>query len=254
MRSYKNKIVPLSGMLIAIAAGAIGIAHSQGQNQPNSKKSAVVVLQDIDVDQLPVVKYKTPKSSDPKRKAKGERYSKHLPGSVGPTGDELPANSTVHWWLGIPALPAAKSDAVVIGEISDAQAYLANDNAGLYSEFTVQLNEVLKNNNNDPLVGSVTVEREGGAIQFPNGRVKQFRLSKQGMPRVGRQYVLFLKSNGQGQDYTILTGYELRAGHVFPLDGQGAKLVFSRYAGFGESEFLNEVRATVAEPLQPSIR
>ena len=67
---------------------------------------------------------------------------------------------------------------------------------------------------------------------------------------VGGRYVLFLKSNGEGQDFSIVTGYELRDGTVFPLDGarsaNGAQLPFDVYRGTNEINFLTSVRDAVA--------
>lgn len=264
MQKHK-KTVLLVFAVLTVSIAAVAALHGQAQNK--QKKTTIMVLRpqgqsqlpptaqdDIDVNQVPVVDYKAPKSSSPKRKAKGERYKKHLPVAIDPDGNELPATSTLHWWAGLSALPVSQSDAVVIGEITDAQAYLADDNTGLYSEFTVRLDEVLKDDSSNHLTGSVMAEREGGAIKFPNGRVKQFKLNQEGMPRIRRQYVLFLKSNGAGQDYTILTGYELHAGQVSPLDGLGGKLVFSRYAGADQTTFLNEVRSAIAQSSQASTR
>jgi len=60
------------------------------------------------------------------------------------------------------------------------------------------------------------------------------------MPQVGLRYVLFL-TNGQGEkDLTILTGYELREGKVFPLDDLPNLRV---YENADETTFLNELRA-----------
>ncbi|MDT4895699.1 MAG: hypothetical protein QOH25_776 [Acidobacteriota bacterium] len=258
-------------MLLIILAVAFAISFAtlqgQGQNEKRAKKTAIAVLrsqdqiqstpseqEDIDADQLPLTEYMASKSSDLKRKAKDVRYKKRFPTPISASGDELPANSTLHWWAGLSALPADKSDAVVIGQITDAQAFLTDDNTGLYSEFSVRITEVLKDNGSNHLTDSIVVERVGGAVKFPNGRIKQFRFNGQEMPRVGRQYVLFLKSNGQGQDYIILTGYELRAGRVFPLDGRGGKLLFSRYAGFDQTAFMTEVRDAIEVSSQTSVR
>lgn len=259
MRKHK-KLILLTLAVLAATVVAAATLHSQAQD--NQKKSKVVELrsqkqlgqQDVEVEQLPVADYNAPKSTNPKRKAKSERYKKKLPMAIDPNGENLPVMSTAHWWTGLSALPADKSDAVVIGEVKDAQAFLSDDNTGLYSEFTVRINEVLKDDASNPLANSLVAERLGGAIKFPNGRVKAFRYNGQGFPHVKRQYVFFLQRNSDGQDYTIVTGYELRGGHVVPLDGAGTKLRFSVYNGADETAFLSDVRNAIAQTPQASLK
>ena len=94
----------------------------------------------------------------------------------------------------VPAIPAAESDAIVIGEIASARARMSQppNNPGVISEFTIRVDEVLKANGLAPLVSRVTVvvEREGGRMRYPSGRIVKFTPSGQRMPRVGKRYVL----------------------------------------------------------------
>ena len=112
----------------------------------------------------------------------------------------------------LPALPFAKSSAVIVGQITGAKAYLSNDKTGVYSVFTVQVDEVIKNSTQLSLStgSSIEVERDGGRVRFPSGRTLLYVATN--MPQVGLRYVLFLT------DSQILTGYELREGKVYPLD------------------------------------
>jgi hypothetical protein len=176
------------------------------------------------------------------RRAKNSRYDNRRPQPISELADgaeELPL--ITHWWANISALPAAQSDAVVIGEVIDGHAYLSNDKTGVYSEFTIRVKEVLKAGNQIPLDAdnSIVIEREGGAVRFPSGRVQKYRIAHQGMPRPGRQYVLFLKYNDLGHDFSILTGYELREGHVLPLDSVDQ---FASYKNADKTSFLDTVR------------
>jgi hypothetical protein len=62
------------------------------------------------------------------------------------------------------------------------------------------------------------------------------------MPRVGSQYVLFLRKTEDG-DFLILTGYELLDGSITPIDGEGNKnprmdLPFTKYRGADQAKFL----------------
>jgi hypothetical protein len=64
--------------------------------------------------------------------------------------------------------------------------------------------------------------------------------------------LFFLKYNEEGQDFSILTAYELRAGRVFPLDGLDrngkvfeAYAAYQKYKDVDEATFLAEVREAI---------
>jgi hypothetical protein len=226
-------------------------AISAGQDRPDKKKES-------EDNQIPVATFAASDPADPAgrdlRRVRSSRHDKRRPQPLSelPAGiEELPLNS--HWAWGMVALPSTQSDAVVIGEVTDAQAYLSNDRTGVYSEFTVRVKEVLKNLNQVSLTPSevVILEREGGAVRFPSGRVQRYRIVHQGIPLVGRQYVLFLKYNDQAQSFSILTGYELHKGRVVPLDSLDQ---FAVYKGTDENSFLNAVRDSIAYPSRYSLR
>ena len=154
--------------------------------------------------------------------------------------------STGHWWQGLSAFPVDQSDAIVIGEITNSHAYLSNDKSGVYSEFTIRIDETLKAPNSAALtLGDIIVgERAGGGVKFSSGRITRYTLLGQGFPRLKRRYVLFLKMNEAGQDFHILTGYQLRRGKVQPLD---QKDIFVRYEGYDQTSLLEEIRNALAE-------
>lgn len=154
--------------------------------------------------------------------------------------------STTHWWRGLSALPVEQSDVIVIGKIRETQAYLSNDKSGVYTEFNILVDQILKLSKKISLsVGdSLIGERSGGAVRYPSGQVTKYFFSGQGFPRPEQTYVLFLKSNNEGQDYHILTGYQLRRGKVMPLDQID---FFAQYEGREQHPFLDEVLRTIKE-------
>lgn len=182
------------------------------------------------------------------RQAKNRRYNRvdqstpltELPEDVGGVG--------VHGGPPPPPLPVKESDFVVIGTVIKAQPYFSETRTSIYSEFSINIEEVLKNDVHPLDVGAVIIaDREGGALRLSSGRIVRFNVGTLGrLPRIGRRYVFFLKRIHEGQDITILTAYKLHKGRVFPLT-MGAP-----YEDFDEQTFLNEVRTTIAHPPQGS--
>jgi hypothetical protein len=151
------------------------------------------------------------------------------------------------------ALPVLESDAVIIGEVVSSEAYLSNDRTSVYSEFTFQVADLLKNTSGQDIIigSSLTAERSGGGVRFESGKVLRRGRLHETMPVVGQRYVLFLERDDEAGSFSIITGYELRDGRVFPLDGvnlpeAGSKLPqFAAYEGVQDAAFLNEIRVAL---------
>lgn len=175
-----------------------------------------------------------------KRKAKNKKYReyhKHVGSGV------VRAVEIYHWPPGFPTLPVAQSDAVIIGEVTDASAYLTEDKSSVYSEFTVCVEEILKNDQPPLAVGeSVTLDRPGGRVRYSNGRISQFSLAGFGMPLVGGRYVFFIKGDTE-EDYQMITAYEIRNGRIYPLDKTtSSDTEFEIHANADERQFLDKLR------------
>lgn len=247
MQSRKNLVLVFLIVLSVAIVSAMTTLHGQNQKESESLKQE-------DLSQYPIADPLAPEPTDAqtraKRRKKGSRYDKQ------PNAAQLRVkeNSTGvinnHWFGGMPALPATFSEAVVVGKVEDAQAFLSNDKTGIYSEFALRVEEILKEDGRSPITpgGTIIAGREGGRVKLSSGRLQRFKIAEQNMPRVGLRYVLFLRLNGDGEDYSILTGYELREGRVYPLDGEYATLPFEKYKGVDESSFINSVREAIATP------
>lgn len=232
-------------LLLAFVLTAILIGvPSRGQEQKPITKSH---RRSFDENRFPIADYAAPEPADPikraKREAKGKKYDKSSwrvhPNSV---SDSMVRVDYVD--SNLAAFPFDKSSAVIVGQVSEAHAYLSNDKTGVYSVFTVQVNEVLKNSTNIALSGGsvIDVERDGGRVRFPNGRLHLYKIAEQDMPQVGLRYVLFLTNTSVESDFQIITGYELRGGKVFSLDDL-PKL--RTYENSDETTFLSELRTKV---------
>lgn len=246
----KNKLM----LLFALAAVALlaGVAVLTGSDESNAQRR-------LQRDDLPITNLGDGlrANNDRLRQAKSKRFdikSERLDPKLfmlKDTSSEEAYDLPLSHAPARVAIPAAQSDVVVVGHVLDAQAYLSNDRTSIYSEFEVQLQEVLKDSPSQSfIVGSpVAIQRRGGGVRLPSGKVLRRGNIDETMPLVGRRYILFLKSNDDGQSFSILTGYELRNGRVFPLDGinmgvGGSKLPqFAAYEGAEEVKFLNDVKS-----------
>lgn len=199
-------------------------------------------------DRFPVVESEEVEPSDPIKRAKirkqKQRYDKNSPFSR-PGPKDIEVAFRPEWQFNFPALPVAKSDVIVIGEVLNAEAHRSENKLNVFSNFDVRVDEVLKGAN--LATGNViNVQRVGGFVNYSNGHRVLFRLVGNGMPAVGARYALFL--NVLDGDYRILTAYELGAEGVMPLDKSRQ---FETYHGKSEAEFLVELRDAISQAGPP---
>ncbi len=210
--------------------------------------------------QFPLVDYAAPDISNPElraeRQAKSGKYNDAPLPLVPSVSIDSQILSTFDWEVGLSALPVVQSSTIITGRVSEAKAYLSNDKSAVYSEFAIHIDEVLKNDERVPLSAgtSVSVERPGGRVRFPSGKITLSLTHGQGMPQIGRIYVLFLTHDFPLQGYQerafyLLTGYELRNGRVLPLDnpGNGTHPMTSTYKGVETSVLLNDLRSAISK-------
>lgn len=239
--------LPLIGLAVccAMLLGVYGgiDARDKQQQQP-----------DIDTSHFPTAEYGLTLSDAKERarwQAKSRKYNSKYAARIDESSDQI--FLIVDWDTGLPAFPVAQSAAIAIGQITDARAYLSEDGTNIYSEFSIQVDEILKNDFLNPLAtgGSLIAERQGGRVRLPSGKIVTSRVNHQDMPRTGRRYVFFLRrtiSTGSDSDcIQLLTAYELREGRVFPLDKVLEGHPINQYKGKTEQEFLTELRAVIAK-------
>lgn len=250
--SKSNKMFVLT--LISFALASLILTFS------GAERASVSAAQEQDEDPFPIATFDEPDTTDPKIKFKRDKRNKRYDNwkivNATTEGGGMTVNSEIEY----PALPVLASDAIVIGEVTDVQAYLSNDKGGVYSEFASRVDEVFKQDSRAPITKGdvITAERPGGRVRFPSGKVAKFKFSGQGMPRQGRQYLFFLKLDTERETYSILTAYELRAGKVFPIDGAIAavgnkKWAFDMYTGAEQNRLLGDLQKEIANPSQKVI-
>ncbi len=244
MRGYKRTSLALliasttAGVVVALATFRVPAQNNSAPGQQQKFDRAEFE------SQFPVTDIDEPEPSDPKkrvrRRARGKKFD-NAGIRITEKGDTITVNT--EWDIGLPALPVTKSDLVLIGEVVEVEAYVSSEKTGVYSEFLIRVDEVLKNTSNLALAhgSSLIADRQGGRVRFPSGHTTLLFVQGQGMPRVGRRYALFLMYDSQQKSSNILTGYELRGGRVFPIDNH----VGRQYTEVEETNFLANVRNAV---------
>lgn len=273
----KLKIMTVLGIVVvALATSTVLIVHSQKQgntiNQSTNKQQddwKAKIKKNIEENGDPIADYNSLESSNaPENNLRKTRKAKHdLKHPDLKPGDakrfELNDNSES---IGIsgpfthsprkPALPIMQDSFVVIGEVTDADAFLSDDKTRIFSEFSFKVEDVLKQNAEQPVATGeiVTIERAGGKVKLPSGKMLHRLIDGNPMPKVGKRYLIFLKYDKETDSSYILTGYELEAGKVVPLDGLGVddKIVesyenFQQYNGVDEDSFLNTVKNAISD-------
>jgi hypothetical protein len=268
--------IGISLIIITIAVtSTISIIHSQKRDNSNNQSTnkqqddGKAAIKKIEENGDPIADYNFSESSDTpennlrkKRKAKNNLNSpNHKPGDA--KRFELNDNSQPinvgGPWIGSPrrpALPITQDNFVVVGEVIDAQAFLSDDKTNIFSEFSFRVEDVLKQNAEQPVSINevITTERAGGKVKLPSGKMLHRLVEGVPMPKMGKRYVMFLKYDKETDSSYIITGYKLEAGKVTPLDGMGleGQIVqslenFQQYDSVDENSFLNTVRNAILD-------
>ena len=222
-------------------SGAAGVVQETQRDQKNSAQWSVEKV----IMELPVVDVDSALPMDSKERAlrelRGEKYDHGIPPRIAPG---VESTEIYHWPLGFPALPVVESDAVIVGQVFDAKAYLSADRTSAYSEFAVTIQSVIKTPSKNAInAGSqLFIERAGARVRYPSSQMSTVLVAGFGVPRIGSRYVLFLERNAKDESYRILTGYELRDGRVYALDtSTSSGTDFSIYNNFDETQFLKNL-------------
>lgn len=232
--------------LILVAGGLRG--NSQDTANTNRRP-------EIDFRNFPIVDLDSPElsaSSQTRRANKSRKYNNKSQPRI---SDLSNVTFVVNEELGkLPALPVERSSVILLGEIATAKAYLSEDKTSVYSEFEVRIETIFKNKSKQALIPGnlAAIERFGGRVRLPSGKLFIAAIDNQDMPRVGSRYVLFLTNDFLGarhsdEDFSLLMGYELKAGKIFPLDRVSPKHPISRYFGVDESILIADLSSALAE-------
>lgn len=240
MKVHKRLLVIFGLVFIAVMILTTSRAVPSLRNQEDEKTKTKI----NNTDETPIVDFQETPSADPVERAKRHlRAAKHdkSPLNVDPADTSDTTVLVDYVDPNLPALPLSKSSNVLVGSITAAKSYLSNDRSGVYTEFSLRVEDVIKSDMQSKLVAGCIIDiiRIGGRVKFPNGHIHLYKISELEMPRVGGRYVLFLTDGDTEQGFEILTAYELRAGKVIPLDKLRQPQI---YQNVDQAVFLNELR------------
>ena len=144
-----------------------------------------------------------------------------------------------------PAIPVSESALIVIGEITESHAHMSNDKLGVYTEFTIQIKEILKNDADKTLASDqlIVADREGGYVRYPNGQKIFYESSDKALPVIWGEYVLFLTNDKLSPNYRILTLYEFKGDSIVRLD-DGRN--FDQFKDASKKTFIDSISKKVA--------
>jgi hypothetical protein len=231
-------LVSLVGLItIALSFGNI---NSYSQRETSKEQNS---FEDL-IRHIPVVDYNAPDlmESDEReeRRIKNKRYDAILHVFKNPNPEYEYAIASDAEPVP-PRIPYAESKLIIIGKTTTANAFLSNEKKGIYSEFSVNIETILKRDEKKELKAGETImmDRAGGIVRYPAGNKMLYMNDWQRMPKVNKRYLLFLdKDDEQNPNYKLITGYQLENGKVTALDDRNP---FGKYDGMSEKEFINLV-------------
>ncbi len=239
-------------VLVATSAALMVSFRTEGQTtkiQPDIEQKRRELRK-----RFPTARYDEPEEQDIARRARrqlaGKRYQNAggLVDSTLPMWEDEERVLQTDEYLSVPAIPVKESELILIGKVLEAAAHLSNNKKTVYSEFTVQIDEILRDTTgNIKKEGSVTVDREGGFVEYKNGLRRLHRIAALSMPQVGGKYILFLRNREKGPNYEIINGYELKDGGVINLT---ASTETRSYFGMDQTVLLSKVRKALSEASQ----
>ncbi|MFL6215879.1 MAG: hypothetical protein ACJ74J_18495 [Blastocatellia bacterium] len=244
VRLFTFTAIAMMALIVLLANRQERASALSGRQKDQERQKAEIEKVQRNRAALPRAEYRAPEPQDPAlrriRKARDKRYGTIEPFESMPE-DALGWDIVTHDPFEPQGLPVAESDLVTLGKITEAKGYVTENKSAAYSEYTAEIIEVFKGKTN--LVGKqIITERVGANVVLPSGRTILVADANRGAPETGHRYVLFLKYSPEGEDYLIVTAYDLQDGRVMSIDRFPQCESFD---GNEEAAFLDLVRSSV---------
>jgi hypothetical protein len=241
-------VAVLGGVVWLSSAASLSGIQQQLSQSDKTQEPDVEAFQREFRQRFPTTDYNAPEPTNPSDKAKQSKRNKHYDGrhlvARHPYDDTTAVSVHDDAFMALPALPIAESGVILIADVLNSEAHLSNDKLGVYSEFNVQVDRVLKGS--VPTLSQsnlISVSRFGGIVQYPSGPTVHYFIQMQSMPAVGKKYLFFLKATEDLDGFEIVTGYDIGPAQVTPLDFNST---FNTFKGKSTADFLEAVRNAIA--------
>jgi hypothetical protein len=148
------------------------------------------------------------------------------------------------YFVRIPAIPVKESDAVVVATVDAVQSYFSGDHTHLYTEFSLAVEQKIKDTSDLARVGqSIPIVIRGGRMRLANGSVIEEKPAFTNFViSIGSRYLLFLRYNSTGQYFTVAKSWELKNGGIIPTaheDQMDAREGKSFYTAMTDSDLIH---------------
>lgn len=240
-------VVVLVTIIVSYALPIKSITHTLGEPGPTPPPDVKGIR---DFSHYPVVSYDQALPENTAERESRRLANKRYDGLEFVMRNPTPLADGAGWHDHLPLpplIPTEQSGVVVMGEITSASAYLSNDKFGIYSEFGLRIDEVLKADRAFETMArksTITIDRIGGYVVYPNGQKVRYNKGEFDLPKVGHSYLIFLTRNDESPNYQILSLYEFKDGLVRTVDGGRD---FSELKVRTKTPFVEMVRAKLLE-------
>ena len=150
-----------------------------------------------------------------------------------------------------PLLPVKKSALIFVGEVLKAKVFLSNDKSGVYTEFTLRVDDVLKNT--DKLKpATVVTDRDGGVVAYPNGFKVPYESGNAKLYVPATKYLFFLATDDKSPNFKVLTSYDLSSSTSWSMEEGGwtfetFKTMHEHLKSLTRSSFVEMVRELISQ-------
>lgn len=210
-------------VLTILICESIAVCGQQlSQNKQTDK--AAELIKKLEENGDPVADFDLPEPTNPKEREiriiKNKKYNNktHIP-TLDKMGVDILMGGSVDMGTE-PAFPN-KSDFIAIGKITSANAFVSEDKTAVFGEFNFQIIWPYKNTTNIPIKekDEIILNRYGGKVRLSSDKLAYRGILGLNMPKLGGEYLMFLKYDAESQTYGIITGYQFKEEKIEALDG-----------------------------------